>query len=165
MDVSMYSTSSHFPFWEGAKIRYFACNLRLVLRGNDKLWTIRGLQMLWETLSVMFIHHREVIEDFRTNWCLLMQHSNPILVLGWCFNVDILHEIWYLLSVKRTWCGQYWACICYINLFKSCLYISERSWHIQVAMHASPHSTASHFMCWEGTWNLIHFMKFESCYL
>ena len=38
----------------------------------------------------------------------------------------------------------------------------DRLWATQTAMYVSTCRTVSHFPCWEGTWNLTFYLKFES---
>ena len=44
------------------------------------------------------------------------------------------------------------------------MYIQGRLFNTSSAKYCPRCSTSSHYLCWDGNWNLMYFMKFDSCF-
>ena len=125
-----------------------------VIGRNDMLCTIRDSYMLPVALPTTLIQFRNDMELSSSNGCLSLQHIITFPLLREYLKTEYLYEIWDLLLAEATHCGSLGAGIFYQKLFQPSVYIWGRLWNTSLTIYTSPHSMASHFMCWEGAQNL-----------
>ena len=94
------------------KSMFFAWNLRVVSCRNDMMRAIRGSYMLSETLLIINVHIRNVINHSITNGCLSLQHGIPFTMLIWfpkfwfCFKVESwFWQKWHAVDHKKLVCA------------------------------------------------------------
>ena len=83
------------------QIGYFAWNWSVSFWRKDILATTGGSDMLWETVSIIFRHIREVRKHLSSNGCLSLQHGITIPCLIWCAPNWL-----FILKIETIFCRQ-----------------------------------------------------------
>ena len=104
MDVSSYSTSSHFPCWYGPQNLLFCIKYESSFHRNDTVLTIKSSYMLQEAILTIIIHLRMVMKHSSSNGCVSLWQRHHFF--GWP-SAKTLYFAWNSrgILVKMTW---YW---------------------------------------------------------